>query len=179
VNNLVNGVSPGILGGWATVSGSDWAVSGASTITGQTVSNASTGTNTVTGNLSNGTMISGAGFGGLNANFTYWVVNSTGTTFQIANSSGGSANPNLLTGLNITTAAYNIPGNITALASYTPLSGGAIPTGNPWANVVDQHRRDDPAGFVPQHHQHFEVRQRRCRHPRPGHRRPGRQHPGS
>jgi len=42
----------------------------------------------------------------------------------------------LLTGLNITTAAYNIPGNITALASYTPLSGGAIPTGNPWANVV-------------------------------------------
>jgi autotransporter-associated beta strand protein len=108
--------SAGILGGYAVVDGTDWAVSGAAQVPGVGW-DSSTGFITLpSGSATNGTQVSfTTTFGGVTGNRTYYVVNASGANFQVSTTPGGA--PITLTSGSGTVIA-NQSGAITALASY-------------------------------------------------------------
>jgi len=107
----------GIINGGMTVGGNTWATSAATQSTAISWNNAA---DTIAiGSLANNSQVSFATApGGLTAGVTYYVVNSTASSFQVAASEGGT--PIALTS-DGTTAAVNLAGAITGLplASYS------------------------------------------------------------
>lgn len=106
----------GILNGGLVVGGTNWATSAATQTTSVAWVNAS---DTISiGNLANGTQVAftGTAPGGLTAGVTYYVVNSTASSFQVSLSDGGSA---LALSNDGTGGTMNTAGAITGLASYS------------------------------------------------------------
>lgn len=117
----------GIIGGYATVNGSDWAVSGATATAGVAYSTTgSTAPAIFTGVQTDGAAISfnsGMPAGTpVTGSQLYYVVNTTGTTFQISATPGGPPLLGTTSGTSGNTTVNNI-GNITALSSYAPFVG--------------------------------------------------------
>lgn len=107
----------GILNSGMTVGKNTWATS-AATQTAANISWNNAADTIAVGNLANGTQVSFAGTapGGLTAGVTYYVVNSTASSFQVAVNEGGTAVALTSDG---TTAQMNQAGAITGLTSYS------------------------------------------------------------
>ena len=123
--STVGNDSGGIIGGYATVGGTDWAVLGAGSSAAVPYT-ASVGSPYVfTEDLANGTAISfnnGVPTGsGLNGGQLFYVVDSNGTTFEIATTVGGTPS-NSTTNESSNVGVYT-QGNITALSSYATFVG--------------------------------------------------------
>jgi fibronectin-binding autotransporter adhesin len=113
----------GILSGGVTYNGTDW-VSSAAASTAPTVAwDGATGgsTNVITlpsGSVTNGSLVSFNGTvpGGLSSSQAYYVVNASGSNFQVAATPGGTA---LTLSDSGTTATVNTAGAITQFSAYT------------------------------------------------------------
>ncbi len=135
LSTVANSSTTGIIGGYATVNGSDWAVAG-STSTATTYSNAVNAAYIFQGSLTNGSVVSFNGGTPSGSSFTggqlYYVVSSTGTTYELAAAAGGTAITNATAHTSLSVNA-STPGDITALAagSYSAFVGtGGSSTGN-------------------------------------------------
>ena len=132
-------ISGGVTTSGTGITGNTWAVSGATQVTGIAWDGTTgTGTNTISvGGLTNGTQVSFAGTvpGGLNATQAYYVVSSTGSTFQVAASLGGPAitltNDSVTAG---STATVDEAGAIGGLATASYLS--TVTAGNTAGNYL-------------------------------------------
>lgn len=105
----------GILNGGLVVGGTSWATSAATQTTSVAWVNAS---DTISiGSLANGTQVAftGTAPGGLTAGVTYYVVNSTASSFQVSLTDGGTA---LALSNDGSAGQMNTAGAITGLASY-------------------------------------------------------------
>jgi fibronectin-binding autotransporter adhesin len=119
----------GIIGGWATVGGNSWAVSSspAEAVNGWT-NGASGSVITAASPLANGTQVAFTTLGlpgGLQATTAYYVVGSSGNTFQVAATPGGTFIT--LSGTSATTGNVITSGTISPLTAYTatnPTTGG-------------------------------------------------------
>lgn len=108
----------GILNSGMTVGKNTWATSAATQTAASIAWNNAADTIAI-GNLANGTQVSFAGTapGGLTSGVTYYVVNSTASSFQVSVNEGGTAVALTSDGTN---AQVNQAGAITGLATYSP-----------------------------------------------------------
>ena len=128
----------GIIGGYATVGGADWAVSGAASASSAYTAAASGGAFTFAGSLANGTAVSLAGSlsgssTAVSAGELLYVVgyNSANSTYELALTPNGTALTNTGTSATSGTATVSTQGDVAALASYSSFTGSSdSSTGN-------------------------------------------------